>query len=135
MLGEIIEIYILKLIKTDGMDALNLMISKENNPFDNNDLIKELIRYFEKCIPSSFKRKKDIDVAYAIIELMKRRDEIENFNKKALYILIREMADVDTSHITKVVNTLKKLYKKATQEYYLKGDISFKNTNKHNDFF
>ena len=35
---------------------------------------------------------------------MERRNEIENFNKKALYILIREMTDVETSHITKVAN-------------------------------
>ncbi len=47
-----------------------------------------------------FKKKKDIDIAYAIIELMKRKDEIENFNKKSLYLLIREMTGVNTNQIT-----------------------------------
>ena len=32
---------------------------------------------------------------------------IEIFNKKALYILIREMTDTKTQHITKVVNVIK----------------------------
>ena len=43
-----------------------------------------------------------MEIAYAIIELLKRRDDIENFNKKSLYILIREMTNVNTSHITSV---------------------------------
>ena len=33
---------------------------------------------------------------------------IEIFNKKALYILIREMTNTKTQHITKVVNVIKK---------------------------
>ena len=57
-----------------------------------------------------FRNKRDIDVAYAILELMKRRHDIENFNKKALYVLIREMTNVETAHITKVANVLRKHY-------------------------
>ena len=40
-------------------------------------------------------------------------EEIINFNKKALYILIREMTGSNTQHITRVVNTLKKYHKRA----------------------
>ena len=54
---------------------------------------------------------------------MKARDDIENFNKKAIYILIREMTYVETAHITSVVNTLKKHYKKLLNEYYKRGTI------------
>jgi hypothetical protein len=82
-----------------------------------SDLSKQLIRYFEKKIPTMFKKKRDIDVAYAILELLKRQEEIENFNKKALYILIREMTNVKTNEITKVVNVLKKHYKIVLYEY------------------
>ena len=63
---------------------------------------------------------------------MKHIDEIENFNKKYLYILIREMTYVETSHITSVVNTLKKHYKKITNEYHTKGTIT---VNKSGSFF
>ena len=68
---------------------------------------KEIIDYFEVNLPTIFKKQRDLNVAYSIIDLMKHIDEIENFNKKSLYILIREMTDVNTSHITSVVNVLK----------------------------
>ena len=54
---------------------------------------------------------------------MKQRDIIENFNKKAIYILIREMTDVETAHITSVVNIFKKHYKKLLNMYYTHGSI------------
>ena len=54
---------------------------------------------------------------------MKQREDIENFNKKALYILIREMTNVETAHITSVVNVLKKHYKKLINLYHKNGTI------------
>jgi len=72
-----------------------------------------------------FKKDRDLKIGYAIIDLMKQREEIENFNKKALYILIREMTDVETANITSVVNVLKKHYKKLINKYYREGTIIF----------
>ena len=54
---------------------------------------------------------------------MKAREDIENFNKKALYILIREMTNVETAHITSVVNVLRKHYKKLLNKYHKQGTI------------
>ena len=90
-----------------------------------------MVKYFEKNINNLFRNKRDIHVAYAIIELLKRRDEIENFNKKALYILIREMTNIETSYITKVVNVFKKEYKYLLNEFENKGIIE----DKKNKFF
>ena len=97
-----------------------------------SDFTEELIDYLEHNISNMFKSKKDIDVAYAIIELLKRRDEIENFNKKALYILIREMTNIETSYITKVVNVFKKEYKNLENQFGTKGMID---KHKKNKFF
>ncbi len=83
----------------------------------------EIIDYFENNINRLFRSKRDIDVAYAIVELFKRREEIENFNKKALYILIREMTNIETSYITKVVNVFKKEYRYLVNEFDSKGVI------------
>ena len=85
------------------------------------DLTEEVVLYFENNINFIFKKKRDIDIAYSIIELFKKIDEIENFNKKALYILIREMTDVNTSKITSVVNVFKKHYKTILNDYYKGG--------------
>ena len=88
-----------------------------------NELIFEIVKYFEYNIHDLFKKKKDIDIAYAIVELLKRKNEIENFNKKSLYILIREMADVDTTHITKVMNVFRTHYKKILNEFDKHGMV------------
>jgi len=94
---------------------------------DYDELLFEVIKYFENNVSSMFKKKKDIDIAFAIIELMKRKDEIENFNKKSLYLLIREMTGVNTNQITKIVNEFKKKYRKLAKEYFTKGTITANN--------
>tara|TARA_R100001015_G_C4589062_1_gene144730 strand:- start:264 stop:974 length:711 start_codon:yes stop_codon:yes gene_type:complete len=88
------------------------------------DFMNEFVKYLDNEIPIIFKKNKNINIAYAIVEIMKSREEIEQFNKKALYILIREMTDVKTSDITKVVNIFKKYYIKLAKEYYENGYIS-----------
>ena len=93
------------------------------------EFIDELVKYFDNNILNIFKNKKDIDVAYAIIELFKKRAVIENFNKKSLYILIREMTDVNTSHITRVTNVFKKQYGKLLSKFDRDGTLK-ENINK-----
>ena len=82
-----------------------------------------MVDYFDSNLNSIFKKDRDLRIGYAIVDLIKQRDEIENFNKKAIYILIREMTDVETAHITSVVNVLKKHYKKLINLYHKKGTI------------
>ena len=94
-----------------------------------DDFLIQLISFFENLVPTLFKKRRDIDISYAIIELMRRREEIENFNKKSLYILIREMTGVSTNNITKILNILKVHYNKAAQEYYSTGMIQKSNKN------
>ena len=52
----------------------------------------------------------DKRIAYAVLEIFRTRDNIENYNEKALYIMIREMTGTKTQYITKVVNEIKKEY-------------------------
>jgi len=70
-----------------------------------------------------FKKDKDRKVCDAINTLFKRRENLEIFNKKALYIYIREMTEVDTPVITKVTKKLKVLYKKLYSEYIDTGYV------------
>ena len=49
--------------------------------------------------------------------LFKKRSTLEIFNKKALYIYIREITGCDTPSITKVTKTLKKYYIKAYNQW------------------
>ena len=71
-----------------------------------------MLDYWENNLPNIFKRHKDFLVADAVLELFRRSQNMENFNKKALYVLIREMTGSNTQHITRVVNVMKKYYKR-----------------------
>jgi hypothetical protein len=120
----------------DDISVLDYRNSNSNHHLkerreDLKQFMNEFINYLEKEIPIIFKKRKNIDIAYAIVEIMKSRDEIEQFNKKALYILIREMTDVKTSDITKVVNIFKKYYIKLIKDYNTNGQI----TEHRNKFF
>ena len=113
-----------KLKSHDDISVLDNKPISDNKKHYLEDLTEEMIIYFEANISTIFKKKRDVDVAYSIIELFKRRNEIENFNKKSLYILIREMTNVNTVHITSVVNVFKKKYKTILSEFEETGTIS-----------
>ena len=87
------------------------------------DFIDLYVEYFEKNLFSTFKKPADQRVADAVILLFKRRENLEIFNKKALYIYIREMTNVETPVITKVTKILKKHYKILWSEYIERGTI------------
>tara|TARA_B100001094_G_scaffold108845_1_gene104791 strand:- start:406 stop:885 length:480 start_codon:yes stop_codon:yes gene_type:complete len=113
-----------KLKSHDGMDVLDKY--KKTNNFKESDyvtLTDEIVTYFDSNLNTIFKKNRDLKIGYAIIDLIKQRDGIENFNKKAIYILIREMTNVETAHITSVVNVLKKHYKKLINKYHKDGTI------------
>jgi hypothetical protein len=113
-----------KLKSHDKMDALDRQYKSSGfNESDYTILTNEIVEYFDKNLNSIFKKNRDLKIGYAIIDLMKQREGIENFNKKALYILIREMTNVETAHITSVVNVFKKHYKKLLNTFNKDGTI------------
>jgi len=99
---------------------------------DNKEMQVEYISiladYWRDNLTTVFKRKKDLDVANAVIELIDMKDRIDNFNKKALYILIREMTDSNTQHITRVINVMKKHHKSLKRNFQLSGSVDTKFT-------
>ena len=81
-------------------------------------------RYVEECterIYEIFPKGNDAKIADAILELFRKRDAIDVFNKKALYIYIREMIDVKTPKITKIANVLYGIFKKKYLFYLDQG--------------
>ena len=84
------------------------------------------VDYWSNNLTTVFKRKQDIDVANSVLYLMEQRENIENFNKKALYILIREMTGSNTQHITRVINVMKKHHFNLHKNYLATGSIETK---------
>jgi len=91
---------------------------------DMRDFIQLLVQYWDFNLNKIFKKKREIEIATAIVELLRRVDNIEYFNKKALYLMIREMTNHKTSHITKVINKMKVHVFHKMQEFRRTGHIS-----------
>ena len=72
-----------------------------------------------------FPKKNDAQIADAILELFRKRETIEVFNKKALYIYIREIVDVKTPKITKIADKLHKIFRSSYVFYLENGYAKF----------
>lgn len=86
---------------------------------------KELmLNYWDRHLTEVFTKKRDIQIADAILELFRRSEYVENYNKKHLYLLIREMANCKTHYITKVVKTMRSHQQKMLDEFLENGTVT-----------
>ena len=76
------------------------------------EIFEKTVEYLDGRLEKLFPKEKDRHVASSILYLCQNKDQIDNFNKKALYIMIREMTDVQTSKITQVSNVFRRIYPK-----------------------
>ena len=90
------------------------------------EFIEYLIKYMDLYLFDHFPKHEDAKTADAIMSLFRRRENIELFNKKAIYIYIREMTDQSTPQITKVLKKMKKVYKKLMTQYIDSGTVSMR---------
>ena len=94
-----------------------------NDPL--NMYINLYVDYCSERLFELFPKKHDAAVADAILELFRKREHIDVFNKKALYIYIREMIDVKTPKITKIANQLYAIFKSNYIFYLENGYVEF----------
>ena len=89
--------------------------------------VDELHRFWDTNLTNIFRRDKDIRVADGVLHIFRIKENIENFNKKALYILIRDMTGSNTQHITRIINVMKKYNKRLLFEFDKDGtvDVSY----------
>ncbi len=87
------------------------------------DFTNQFVNYYDTNLNKLFSNKRDIIVADSLLELFRIRENIENFNKKALYILVRERTGLKTQNITKVVNRMRKDYMVMFKDYQTKGRL------------
>ena len=117
--------------KMEVLDYGNALTNKQDE-YDaaefNKTYVEEMLNYWDENLTNIFRRQKDILVADAVLEMFRRRENIENFNKKALYILIREMTGSKTQHITRIVNVMKKYNIRLQTEFTNTGLIDTANT-------
>jgi len=95
-------------------DAVTIKDEKEP---DRSKITNILIKELDSKLTTIFDKAEEIKVAYAILEIFKKRDNIEIFNKKALFIYIKEMTDAQSNTITKVIKKIKVLYINILNKY------------------
>jgi|TARA_B110000240_G_scaffold184370_1_gene218923 hypothetical protein len=108
-----------KKIKKVDVDVLtkdtSTYVYEQGDYAKEKDELSEYIELFlvhtTENIFELFPKKNDAQIADAILELFRKRETIEVFNKKALYIYIREMVDVKTPKITKIADKLHDIFK------------------------
>jgi len=91
----------------------------------HNKEMQEILHFFmdayvEYCydnLNTIFTNRSDIHVADSILHLFENRENIEQYNKKALYVFIRERTGLQTNNITKVIKVLKQIYTTKFKEY------------------
>jgi hypothetical protein len=113
-------------VDTENIDIERNLINEEAyKEFveETYDFVEEFIKYIDSNLPILFESQKEMSVADSVLELFRTRDNIENFNKKALYILIRERTGLKTQIITKTVNDIKVLYKLLYKNFRLHDGI------------
>lgn len=110
--------------QTSVEEVLIVDYKDESEQRDMQEFIYLVIEFWDHNLTRIFKKDRDIAIANAIIELLKKADRIDNFNKKAIYAFIREMTGYETSSITRVINKMSSYMKKHQEEYYNTGAIS-----------
>ena len=85
--------------------------------------MKLMVDYFENNVGKIFNKEKDLNIANAVIEIIRNSDRIDIFNKKMLYVYIREMSDCKTQQITKILTKMKGHYACISNQYKNTGII------------
>ena len=107
-------------VDTDKTITNELLLTQPDH-FEEVSFIDLFIKEIDDNLLGLFPKPQEARVGDAILELFKRRESIDIFNKKALFIYIKEITDAPTPVITKVIKVLKEIYKEMHNQYLEEG--------------
>lgn len=99
-------------------------VDRHHTQTETDEFMDLTIRFWEENVSKIFNKQRDLDIANAVIELLRNSQRIDAFNKKALYLYIRDMSDCKTQQITKVINKMKQYHKNIYRMYLDDGVVS-----------
>jgi len=99
----------------------NELLLTQPDYFKEANFVDLFIKEVDDNLLELFPKAQEARVGDAILELFKRRENIDIFNKKALFIYIKEITDAPTPVITKVIKVLKEIYKEMLNDYLERG--------------
>lgn len=107
-------------VETDKTVTNELLLSRQDD-LKSISFIELFIQKIDDELLELFPKPQEARVGDAILELFKRRENIDIFNKKALFIYIKEITDAPTPVITKVIKVLKEIYRDMLNKYLEQG--------------
>jgi len=115
-----------KINKVPVMDVNNeeKFSSENDTPYSEklSWFLDEYVEHVSINLYEYFPKKNDAQIADSVLELFRKRENIDIFNKKALYVYLHEMVpEAKTPKITKIAGSLYKIFKKRYQ-FYLEND-------------
>lgn len=112
---------------SEDRDENTVQLQQEDKYYgqqEMTDFINLVIEFWEKNVNKIFTKQRDLNIANAVVELFRNSERIDAFNKKALYLYIREMAMCKTQQITKVINRMKQYHDNIQKSYLDNGYIN-----------
>lgn len=94
-----------------------------NKTTEAREFISLMVKFWDANLKKCFSKQRDLEIASAVVEIFRNSNRIDIFNKKALYLYIREIANCQTQNITKVINKMKSTQKIILEEYLSSGTI------------
>ena len=111
-------------------DEHSVQLQSEDRRYKEEEMdvfMKLMILFWENNVAKIFTKQRDLDIANAVIELFRNSERIDAFNKKALYLYIREISSCKTQQITKVINKMKQYQTNISKSYMNNGFINTEN--------
>ena len=104
---------------TEGEYGFDIIDEEQHERFNSDvpEYIDMMLDYWDNNLASVFNKRQEIMIADAVLNLFRRSRNIENFNKKALYLMIREMTGLRTQYITSVINKMREHNTELLRQY------------------
>lgn len=96
---------------------------KHHEHKQTKEFLNLVVSFWDDNLTKIFKKQRDLCIAQSVVELLRRVDNISLFNKKALYLYIREISNCKTTQITKIINKMKPYQKQITENYLNRGHL------------
>lgn len=98
-------------------NSISPMSDEQQPELDKLDVVEMFVKYVDDNLLDLFTKEDELKVADAILEIFKKRENIDIFNKRAVFIYVREMTEAESNTITKVIKRLKTIYKEILNDY------------------
>lgn len=93
------------------------LIDYQEPELDKLDVVELFVKYVDDNLMDLFIKEEELKVADAVLEIFRKRENIDIFNKRAVFIYVKEITDAESNTITKVIKRLKTIYKEILNDY------------------